>query len=195
MSHELRAAADAFIFDVAMLLHVADVLGEEGMERRCDASGWTTRQTLGHLAANYERYAATLEMRIAGAPALPARNDPEAANPLIAEAERTTPLAELVVRTAAARSRIVEALGLVTPGQEVAPIRKGAPPLLVVVTGWSGHGSSHALDFIEAAPELARDALVLNWAYYPQPGEPPSLGQRREAMLNRLREMREEMQE
>ena len=95
VSAGLRAAADGFIYDIAVLIHVADLLGEEGMEARCEATGWTTRQTLGHLVANYERYATLFGQRLAGEPIPPHGSDTDQRNADLVAATRER--ADLVV--------------------------------------------------------------------------------------------------
>ena len=51
-----------------------------------------------------------------------------------------------------------------------------------VVAAWTGHASAHALDFLEAAPDLLDDSFVLNWALVPQ-GEPTAPWLERRALL------------
>jgi hypothetical protein len=185
MSPELHAAADAFVYDVAMVLHVTDLLGEPGLALRNEGTGWTMRQTVGHLAANYEKYAAAFERRIAGERAIPPP-DPSRSNEAIAEAERDTPTAELAGRLLDARRRILAALAAFSPGQESSALSEGSRSLVQVTTIWSRHGADHAVDFLEAAPQLAEERLVLNWVFHPAPGEPPDLDRRRQALLARL---------
>jgi hypothetical protein len=188
MSPAIRAAADSFIYDVAMLLHVAALLDRAGLARICPATGWTLQQTLGHLTASYERYAGALERRVAGqhAPWEPV------SSAVTAAAERDTPPEVLCERMASARARILHSLEAISPAMEAAPLADGYPPLGEVVTAWSRHGSGHAVDFLEAAPDLAEDPLILNWAYHAFPGEDPSLDQRRRDLLARLRAARKE---
>jgi hypothetical protein len=185
MSPELHAAADAFVYDVAMVLHVTDLLGEPGLALRNEGTAWSLRQTVGHLAANYEKYAAAFERRLAGERAIPPR-DPSRSNEAIAEAERDTPSAELAGRLLEARRRILAALAAFSPGQETSPLSDGSRSLLEVAGIWSRHGAEHAVDFLEAAPHLAGDRLVLNWVFHPMPGESPDLDRRRQALLARL---------
>ena len=195
MSAALRAAADAFTYDIAMLIHVADLLEDVGLELRCDATGWTTRQSLGHLAANYERYATAFERRAAGQQPFAEPYDAARNNPLIAEAERDTPPETLIERLRLARARILASMAHVSPGMERAPFGEGLPALLDVARAWSRHGAAHAVDFIEAAPTLATDLLVANWAFYPLEGEDARLDQRRKALLKQLRSLSDETKE
>ena len=187
VSAELRAVGDAFIYDIAVLLHVAELLGEEGMEARCDATGWTTRQTLGHLVANYERYAALFGQRLAGEPIPPHGSDTDERNAMIAETERNTDPEVLLQRLQAARADIVQRLAAVSPAMERVEFGPGRPPLRELARAWSGHGASHAVDFLEAVPVLAEDAIVANWVFYPRDGEPASLHARRQTLLKQLR--------
>jgi hypothetical protein len=189
MSPGLRAAADSFIYDVAMLLHIAALLDDKALARTCPATGWTLRQTLGHLAVSYERYAGALERRLRGEYA-PWEPVPSA---VTVAAERDTAVDDLRRRMTAARQRILDALAAVTPGIEASPLAEGFPPLSEVVEAWSRHGSGHAVDFLEAAPERA-DALMMNWAYHPFPGEDPALDKRRRDLLSRLKAAREDTQ-
>jgi hypothetical protein len=188
MSPELRAAADSFIYDVAMLLHVSDSLGDRDFERTVAATGWTLRQTFGHVAASYERYAGALERRVRGEHA-PWEPVPSV---VTAAAEKETPADVLAERMLGARRRILASLEVVTPGQEASPLADGFPPLRQVVAAWARHGSGHSVDILEAAPDLGGDPLIIGWAFYPQPGEDGSLRGRRDALLERLRKLQKE---
>lgn len=182
MSPELRAAADSFIYDVSMLLHVSTLLDGERLGRVCGATGWTLGQTLGHLAASYEHYGRALSGRLAGEPVTWPSPDCDAG-----VVEPGMPGDALAARMAAARREILATVAAVPPAMESGPAADGLPSLRETLRAWAHHGSDHALDFLETAPELAADPLILNWAYYPHPGEPPALDARRKALLVRLK--------
>jgi hypothetical protein len=183
VSPELRAAADSFIYDVAMLIHVANSLDEAALAKVSAATGWTLRQTLGHVAASYERYSGALSRRLAGEHA-PWPNVPSSET---AALERDTHVADVCGRLTAARASILASLEQVTPGQESAPLAEGFPPLGDVVERWSRHGSAHAVDFLETMPALGGDALILGWVLYPRAGEDAGLAARREPALAAVR--------
>ncbi|MCA9830863.1 MAG: hypothetical protein R3B97_00145 [Dehalococcoidia bacterium] len=164
----LRAAADRFIYDIAALRTVADLLEDAEFDAICPATGATVAATFGLLLHHYDGAVATISQPAAGASELPiAHVGPEEVDELLASAI----------------CDIVQAL--------TAPSAAAAQPGVVdAVVSSSSIGANHALDFLEAVPELAQDSLLLNWAIFPVPGEPAGLHERRLALIKRAREAR-----
>ena len=164
----LRAAADRFIYDIAALRTVADLLEDAEFAAVCPATGATVAATFGLLLQHYDAAVATIASPPAGAPQLPVVPvDPEE-------------LDELLV---SAICNIVHALTALSA-------RPPQPVVIDAAVSLSSIGANHALDFLEAVPELAQDPLLLNWAIFPVPGEPAGLHERRLALIKRAREDR-----
>jgi hypothetical protein len=187
MTPQLHAARDSFIYDVAMCVYVAETLPPEALGSVCEATGWTAAQTMEHLTANYERYADLFERRLSGQAVAISGGQSEQET---VEPEAIDGPSEHIARLLAARRRILVSLERFTPGQESSPIAEGRKPLVEAATIWAAHASGHALDFIEAHPPFAADALVMGWAFSPQISEDDALRERRAALFKRLKDAR-----
>ncbi len=166
----LRAAADQFIFDIATLKHIAELAGEAGLDSVCEATGWTVRQTLAHLAGAMEGYAAAIESGT-GAGQAPA------------EFDAAVPVAEIFDRYDRARDRVTAAFERFGAAP-LAPV----PPVVDDFDQWMDHIPRHSIDLLEALPGVRLDALVLNWAMYHDFSDDPAWLARRLAIVKVLRE-------
>ncbi len=166
----LRAAADQFIFDIATLKHVADLAGDEGLERSCEATGWTVRQTLIHLAASMEGYAEVLEPASgSGQPAV--------------EFGQAMPTVEIFERYDRARDRVIAAFERFDATRPAAN-----PPVFATIGPWVDHIPRHSIDLLEALPGVRIDSLVLTWAMFHDFGGDPAWLARRRAIVKVIRE-------
>ncbi len=174
-----RAAADRFIFDVANVRTVVACLPPDALEACVLATGWTARQTLAHLAETQGWYARALLRVLSGEPL---RTGEETADRNRAQLKlhASTQSEELLARYAAGRDLTIRTLRWFTSNPALADL--DGTRLGTVVAAWTGHASAHALDFLEAAPDLLDDSFVLNWALVPQ-GEPTAPWLERRALL------------
>ena len=174
MNVALRAAADRFIYDVAALRTIGDSLEEAEFDAVCAVTGRTVAATFGLLVAHYRAVAVALG-------ALPGPT--HGANlelPTVEPVDGLDP-DEVDESLASIICDIVDGLSTLPSGN-------ATPAVINAVTGWSSVGAQHALDFLEAVPDLVADPLLLNWAIFPVPGEPAGLHARRLDLVKRARE-------
>lgn len=158
MTPELRAIADRLIYEQATLKHMVALAPEDAMGR--PAGDRTAGETFGHLAAGMSACAAALEHWLASGGPLVLGNGCELAT------SSTDPLpgATRLNVTRALGSGLVSlvaALGRV-PDAHLEPGADGVNAL-DALRGFGEHATGHAIELIEALPEVRMDPLVLNW--------------------------------
>ena len=158
MTPELRAIADRLIYEQATLKHMVALAPEDAMRR--PAGGRTAGDTFGHLAAGMSACAAALERSLAGGGPLAVGDGCELANastdplPGATRLDVTRALGSGLVSLVAALGRVPDAH--LEPGAD-------AVNALDALRGFGEHATGHAIELIEALPEVRMDPLVLNW--------------------------------
>ena len=180
----LRAAIDRFWLDGANLVYVASLLEGELAERRCQATGWTMRQTVAHLAESPRWYGEALAHFVAGKPGFPSDPNPTDRNAAHATRHATTPIADLLALHSANRTATLLGLRGLTPDEQAGSL--GRATVIATAEAWSLHYAHHALDFLEAVPEVQLDPLLVNWAFWADfPDD--AWNARRDALLKAVR--------
>jgi hypothetical protein len=187
-----RAIADRFIYDNATLFAVAASLdagmAEEGL---CEATGWTVRQTLGHLGYSQAGYAVALEQVLAGVPVTRPSgrlNQQEQAGQYAgADVQR------LITELRAGRDRVLAALAALSAVQAAAPFAAHTGTMTVADVAsrhFATHMREHGVDLLEARPALVEDPVVLDWALEPAfaEGRPAEWLARRRAVIEAARQ-------
>lgn len=188
----LRAVSDRFIYDNATLVTVAALLDAGGTnEGRCAATGWTPRQTLGHLGYAQEGYAVALERVVAGEPIT--RPSGRLNQQQQAAQYAAADVSALIGELHAGRDRVLAALSALSDMLAAAPFAEHTGTLTVaeVVSGFfATHMREHGIDLLEAAPALAEDPVVLDWALEPAfaEGREPEWLARRRAVIEAARQ-------
>lgn len=158
MTPELRAIIDRLMFDQATTLHIVTSLPDGGTARMIEGTGGTVAQLVAHFAGSQEACAAALGRWLAGEPAEPPRfscttADDEAATLTDAEARLRVSLRALFAAF-----------------HEIPDERLGEPfgeaTAIDTFHAWERHYLDHALDLVDAAPEVRLDPLVLNWVLH-----------------------------
>ncbi|MCE7927749.1 MAG: maleylpyruvate isomerase N-terminal domain-containing protein [Dehalococcoidia bacterium] len=186
MLARVHALADKLIYDVAMARYLAATLPKNGLERKIPG-GWTVRQLIGHLGDAQARYAAALANVLAGEPPFPGGFDPERQNSAAAPAFASARLPALLESLDQTRSSLLDLMGSFSPAQLEMPFSHGLS-LIEALGAWSGHIEGHALDVIDAVPELGRDPMVLNWVLYADYTADPGRLVRQQRLLEAVRE-------
>ncbi|MGD9933757.1 MAG: hypothetical protein AB7T37_08545 [Dehalococcoidia bacterium] len=176
MNVALRAAADRFIYDVAALRTIGDSLEDAEFHAICPAVGRSVLSTFGLLVSHYRAAALALKNLRGFAPGSPFEL------PTIEPTDTASP-DEIDKALAAVVCELLDALNAL-------PSSNVTPSVTAAVSAWSSVGAHHALDFLEAVPELAQDPLLLSWAVFPVSGEPAGLHDRRIAVLKQARDAR-----
>lgn len=180
MEPVLRAAADRLIHNGGLLAYVTAHASELGLDRTVEATGLTVRQTIGHIVAWTERDADAMD----GIVPDNETTDRDAFNRQVAEREKDADAADLLRRYGRARDRLIAAFERIPP--ELANRPAGPGTLAQVVNIWTAHPGPHALDFAEALPEIAFDALLLEWALHAIPASDSDRA-RQDALRDRAR--------
>jgi len=162
---ETRAAADRVILDVANVKYLAMTLGKGDLDRRCEATGWTIRQTIGHLAASLQVYGEALPRMAAAVGAAEEPFDWDVLNAETARRTAATPLPALLDALSRGRDATIEAL-LALSEQDLAQPVTASVPLRAVIAAWMTHLSDHAIDFADALPLARFDPMLLNWVLH-----------------------------
>lgn len=165
MTPETRAAADRLILDVANVKYLAMTLGKGDLDRRCEATGWTMRQTIGHLAASLQVYGEALPRMAGGHEAAEERFDWDALNAETARRTAATPLPELLEALSGGRDGTIEALLALSEADLARPVTADVP-LRAVIAAWMTHLSEHAIDFADTLPAARFDPMLLNWVLH-----------------------------
>lgn len=186
MLPQVRALADKLIYDVAMVRYMAANLPKGGLERKIPG-GWTVRQLIGHLGDAQARYAAALANVLAGEPPFPGGFDPMGQNEIAAPAFARARLPALLESLGATRDALLNMMESFTPEQVNEPFSHGLS-LAGALGMWSGHIEGHALDVIDAVPELGRDPMVLNWVLYADYASDPGRQLRQQRLFESVRE-------
>ncbi len=176
MNIALRAAADRCIYDVAALRTVAESLDDAEFAAVCPATSATVGETFAKVVGGYRAAFASLAALIESDPVVPdgwpGQPAPAATGPVAPD--------DVDEFLATALCDLVGALAAL-------PEAMATNSVASAVTTWSTIGAAHALDSLKAVPDLALDPLLLNWAVFPTPGEPPGLHERRLAVMKRAR--------
>jgi len=178
MTPELRAIIDRLMFDQATTLHIVTSLPDGGTARMIEGTGGTVAQLVAHFAASQEACATALRRWLAGAPAEPPRFACEAVDG-----------GEAALADAEAGLRVsLRALFAVL--HEIPDERLGEPfgeaSAIETFHAWERHYLDHALDLVDAAPEVRLDPLVLNWVLHTSFDDERSRARQR-ALLEELR--------
>lgn len=184
----MRAQADRLIVDVANTKYLAASLAEGDIDRLCPATGWTVRQTLGHLALMLEFHADGLPGLSGVAPPGPGSvPDWDSINAAMAGQTAHMPLPEIHANLVRGRDRCIEGfldLTMLQLGREIVP----GVDLLAVLKTWDRHFAIHAIDLADALPALRRDPLVLNWVLHADYRRDPGRLARQQALAAEARE-------
>ena len=183
MMPEVRAAADRFMMDCANLRYLIAGVPADALEREITPLGWTLRQTIGHVVATQERYADTVA-RFNTHESEGGAFDLAAINAAVAEATRATPLPELMMRLDKSLITLFAGLAQLPEDDTDASLAW----LVKAVTQWSSHISDHAIDFVDAVPEVRMDPMVLNWVLYTDYHGDDRRTAAQVALLNEVRE-------
>jgi len=162
---EARAVADRFMYDTGNLKLLATQLPGGALERPVPAQGWTVRQVLAHLAAGQLAYAEVLDRIASGSEGLTVEDLDQ---PRIA-ADRAVsvdarPLPSILEDLDSSLRRLVAQLNVLT-GDSL-QLRVDETTVLALLLSWSGHAAGHAIEMLEALPELRGDPMLLNWLLY-----------------------------
>lgn len=190
MEPDARAYADKLIYDVAMVRYMATSLPKGGLERTVPG-GWTVRQLLGHMGDAQSRYVAAISRALAGEKPFGDGFDPEQQNAAAAPGFAKAKLPALLAALVETRDAILGLLEPASQDQLDAPFSHGLT-LVGALRRWSGHLEGHALDFIDAAPELRVDPMVLNWLLYADFSAVPAWQERQQKLFEEVREMLED---
>jgi uncharacterized damage-inducible protein DinB len=164
MIPSVRAVADRFIFDTANVKYIAANLPPAGLDRVVASTGWTVRQTIGHLARAQQAYATAIDGFVRGIQPDMATLDPDQANARNVAETSATALDDLVALLEASLVQLVDACARIN--DDLARSTFVRWPLLDVLSASSRHSVVHGLDFADALPELRHDSMVLNWLLY-----------------------------
>lgn len=164
MTPELRAIIDRLMYEQATVTHIVMSLPPGGIDRVMQGPGWTVRQLVAHFADTQEGYGAAIERWLAGEPAVPDDSDTDRINALTAAANTETALPELLTRLRKSLRALFVALHHVPDGKLGEPL--GGPSAIETFHAWERHYRDHALDLLDAAPEVKFEPLVLNWILY-----------------------------
>lgn len=160
------------MFDTGNLKLLATQLPAGALERTVPGLGWTVRKGLAHLATSQVAHADSLEWLAAMSPTLAAdHDDPQLAAARAAEAE-SRPLPAILGDLDSSLRRLVARLSELSEEALESPV--GAQTLLEVLKAWVGHAASHAIQLLEALPELRSDPMLLNWLLYQDFSQQPT---------------------
>ena len=163
MTPELRAIADRFMYETAMLKHIVALLPEDALGRPVPGHEWAVRQHLGHLAHSSHVYREPVRRWLAGEDPL-AGWDPDAINAETARAHATIDRRGLLDMFDAGINGLVRSFASIPDGKMAEPFGPREP--LQVFRAFEGHTQTHAIALIDAVPEARMDPLVLNWLLY-----------------------------
>ncbi|MGE5595470.1 MAG: DinB family protein [Hyphomicrobiales bacterium] len=194
MLPEGRAAADKVIYDAANLRYIAENAGKKGLEKRAPATGWTVRQTIGHLAFALHSYADSLPVLTGVEPGNPGGFDVAAFNAETAARTEKMPLPRILEELADGRDRCIDAFLALAEGDLDRPAG-GAQTVRDLLRIWQCHFETHALDLLDAMPVFEQDPMVLNWVLHADFSAQPGLLERRQQLAARVREWLLEHQE
>ena len=180
MTPELRAIVDRFMFDQATFTHIVSSLPADGAARAVTGPGWTIGQLVAHFATSQERYAAAIARWLAGEEVLPPDYDQDTENAAVAELHRDAPLDDSVRRLRESLRALFAAFHRVPDERLDQPFARGTA--LEAFHAWEHHYLDHALDLIDAAPEVRLDPLVLNWVLHANLGDGRSRDRQRQLL-------------
>lgn len=158
----LRAAADRLIHHTAYLAYVAGEMTPEELEERCEASGYTMRETIGHCVLWMERFVSLVHLLLTEGAAAYERPNADAVNADEREAMGSDDREGLLRRMAVARDAIIAEYATATAPRLSEPLHDDT--IGETIHRWTAHLERHALDFAETLPELRYDPLLLDWA-------------------------------
>lgn len=182
----VRAVADRVILDTANIKYIAAILPEGALERRLPAGDRTVHDLFAHFAATEDLHADVCDRFLAGGPGYPPGFDIDAFNAeAVAEAAEDS-LAALIDRFEAARARLLACYERLDAAQLKASVRDRS--LLGVLDGWSRHYARHAMDVLDAVPEIRFDSVVLNWVLHADLRDHPSF-ERQRRLFEEVRQM------
>ena len=182
---EARAIADRFMFDTGNLKLLASLLPLGAPDRQVPSLGWTVRQVLAHLAAAQQGYADCLEALPSSLPlSAAAFDEPRLAAARAVEGEPPA-LPAILDEFDSSLRRLVARLDVL--GEEALSCRVGPDTVLDILCGWSEHAAGHAIEEIEALPELRADPMLLNWLLYQDFSDQPTQFALQQSLLAEVR--------
>lgn len=164
MTPELRAIVDRFMYEQATVTHIVMSLPPGGAERVLDGTGWSIRQLVAHFADTQDGYASAIERWLAGEQVVPDDFDTDSANANTVAAVADTPLPELLLRLRRSLRQLFAAFQAIPDERLSEPF--AGQSAIETFHGWERHYLNHALDLLDAAPEVRYEPLVLNWLLY-----------------------------
>ena len=175
------------MYDTGNLKLFAAQLPQGALERPVPALGWTVRQVFAHLAAGQIACAASLERLATGSATLTAEDFDQPRN----SADRAVsadarPLPTILEDFDSSLRRLVAQLNLLTGEALEAGVEDVT--VLAVLHGWSDHAAGHAIQLLEAVPELRGDPMLLNWLLYQDFSREPAQFTLQQTLFEEVRE-------
>lgn len=180
MESAIQSICDRFVLDIACLHAVAEMLPERSLERRVPATSWTVRQTFNHVALAIHEYGSMVARFLEGEPVIAAGFDRDTLNAGHVSQAGVTPLPEILASLGHARDRLFAALERLSPTQHEMPF--AGEVMVAVLADWSQHGARHALELLEALPEIRFEPFFLSWLLGSELGGSEEISARRERL-------------
>ncbi|MEO6397985.1 MAG: DinB family protein [Tepidiformaceae bacterium] len=185
---EARAVADRFMFDTGNLKLLASLLPIDALARQVSALGWTVQGAFAHLAAAQAGYAGCLEALPSSLPlSAAAFDEPRLAADRAVQGELPA-LPAILDEFDSSLRRLVARLDVL--GEEALACRVGAFTVLDNLRAWSAHAAAHAIEMLEALPELRADPMLLNWLLYQDFSDQPTQFALQQTLLTEVRKRR-----
>lgn len=164
MMPRILAAADQIMLDSVNLKYFAESMPADAIDRVIVPLGWTVRETIAQLVVANERFASDVQRALRALTFTgEAGEDDELNAEAVAEAV-STPFRALLARLESSSASLIAAYKSF-PDHLNLP-RGEAERFQELLSEDSGHMRLHAIDLVDAVPELRMDPMVLNWVLH-----------------------------
>ncbi len=174
------------MFETGMLKLLGTQLPAGALERLVPTTGWTVRHSLGHLATAQTAYADALEAFASASPPGTAPSDATNMADTRAVELESRPLPAILADFDASLRRLVAQLNLVSADE--LDLAVGNLTLRHFSHVSSNHAASHAIQMLQALPELRGDPMLLNWLLYQDFSRDPADNALQQQLLAEVRE-------
>jgi hypothetical protein len=160
----ILAAADLLMMDSANLRYATERMPADAADRLVAPLGWTVRETIGHIVLANERFAYHIVQRLRGIPFSGVADEAAEVNAEAVARTNDIPVRDLLARLDISATSLIAAYKALP--DQASGSKEASKAMQNAVAEDAAHMSHHAIDLVDAVPELRTDPMVLNWVLY-----------------------------